>query len=116
MLDRKSENELDFTYETTMMEVNGITNSNWIYRFGNRDLGTTSTISDQFFIHCRDDEKGDTWYHSEIGGYLYADDPIVDMAYEQHGNSTYVLFSGDNYLYRFDNLEQLKDFDGFVLL
>lgn len=116
LLDRKAENKLDYTYQTTMMEVFGIIDRDWLYRFGNRDLDITSTISDQFFLHCHDDEHGDSWYHSEIGGYLYSEESIVDMAYEQHGNSTYVLFSEDPYLYRYDNLEQMKDFDGYILL
>lgn len=107
LLDRKGQNSLDFTYETRMMDVFGISDGEeWRYRFGNRDLSITSTISDQFFIHCHDSVKGDAWYHSEIGGYLYArDNNIVDMAYEQNGNSTYVIFEGDNRVYRYDNLE-----------
>ena len=101
-----------------MMDVFGITDDDWLYRFGNRDLDITSTISDQFFIHCHDSEKGNLWYHSEIGGYLYSapGNTIVDMAYEQNGNSTYVIFQNDNRLYRYDNLDQMKDFDGYVLL
>ena len=64
------------------------------------------------------------WYLSEINGYLYSildsgntiDNQLVDAAYEQECDSLFVIFKNDNHIYRYDNVERLKDSKGWILL
>lgn len=87
----------------------------WFFRFANRDKATQSNvIDDAFLIRCRqnvEDKQYDLWYLSAIDKYIYCTDcELIDLAYEQTTNIAYALFSDDNHIYRYDNL----DSEGFV--
>lgn len=91
----------------------------WYFRFANRDLmkSRISEITDAYIVRCIEKENPDIdyWHLSSIDGCIYAPvDKILDIAYEEYGNSTYVLFYDDNRIYRYDNLNQRVDFDGRV--
>lgn len=116
----------------------------WLLKFGNRDLdgsgweSSSSTaespiesISDALLVKCTDTttRRGEPcqvtlWYLSEIDGYLYSimdsdegvEDQLVDVAYEQYGNRLYVIFKGDTHVYRYDNVDRMKDFRGWIQL
>ncbi len=90
----------------------------WLFKMLNRDFVGTSRISDAFAIHCVDATQ-DLWYVPQLDAFVHgatSTSGILDMAYEQYGNRLYVLFNGDNHLYAYDNVEQTKTFDGFVVL
>lgn len=58
------------------------------------------------------------WYVSSLDLYVQSDSTtrIVDMAYEQNTDSLYVLFDGDNLLYRYNHLEDRKNSQNIVIL
>jgi hypothetical protein len=93
----------------------------WVFRMANRDFSTDiqdkASISDAYFLKCQDGEK-ELWYLSALDIYLYAQDGVefVDMAYEQNNNVLYVLFNGDNHLYRFDGIDAVADFQKKALV
>lgn len=108
----------------------------WILRFVNRDMvdvhrNDSNEISDAFVVKCDDkiERNGHQvavtlWYLSELDGYLYSissddefvEDQLVDVAYEQFSNSLYVIFKGDSCIYKYDNIEKMKDSSGWVFL
>ena len=57
-----------------------------------------------------DGEECDLWYMSRYGKYIYEpDNQILDIAYEQNGDSLYVLFKDDSHIYRYDNIGGTAD-------
>jgi len=86
----------------------------WLVKFANRDLtGSGSDVNDAFFLHCGETDHGrDLWYLNVLDAYIYSsmeNVEILDMAYEQYGDSLYVLFGDDHCLYRFDHAADMAD-------
>ena len=93
----------------------------WTLKFLNRDFttGNRSDIMDAYAVHCKnEDGETDMWYVSSLDGYVLAPaaSPIVDMAYEQHGDVLYVIFSEDNRIYKYRHPGSIKDSRGRILL
>ena len=138
LIDNKRACSGQYTYDPPLQmkefSIYPYTNSSdWIFRMANRDLSTTrmNDISDAYIIRFKQTLTGtnflELWYLSEIDKYIYVPAPlkIVDMAYEQNGDSVYVLFSEidssnhetfDPFLYRYDHLAQQEDSQKRVLL
>ena len=126
MIQRKVNSQVEYVFfpESKMLDfsIQGTDESSegdaWQFKCANRDLSTTSTISDAQAIHCLDDDGSALWYLTSIDAYLRFPHatPIKDLAYVPFGDNAYVIFNGDNYLYRFDNLGELKDARKRVLL
>ena len=93
--------------------------NDWIFRMANRDLSTsdTSHIQDAYLVKFQQTGT-DLWYLSSIDSYLYTVSPeeMVDVAYEQNGSSTYVLFKDDDCLYRYDHMEDMADSQKRILV
>lgn len=89
----------------------------WLVKFANRDLADSeSDVNDAFFLHCIETispgQTRDLWYLNVLDAYIYSsmeNVDILDMAYEQYGDSLYVLFGDDHYLYRFDHAADMAD-------
>ena len=93
--------------------------NDWIFKMGNRDFSNNGGISDAIFVHCIDlDDDKDMWYLPNIDTYFKSttQDQIIDMAYEENCNHLYVIFNGDRHVYRYDDVENLKDSMGRVVL
>ena len=87
----------------------------------NRDFVGNSNIDDAFAVHCsyQDQTSDPLWYVPQLGAYVYGAEStggVFDLAYEQYGNRLYVLFNGDNHLYAYDNVQESKTFDNFIML
>lgn len=84
-----------------------LSDEGWIVKAANRDLPSSNQgeIQDAFLVHFRKGEM-DLWWLSSEDCYLAAGsgNRIQDIAYEQYGRSTYVLFEGDTHLYKYDNV------------
>lgn len=113
LLESKCDNN-DFTFNPSLVQMEYSINPNgeWFFKAANRDLSKNfpSFITDAFFVECRDGNK-DLWYLSALDGYIYTapDLHIADMAYEQHKDTLYVIYEGDNHLYKYDNLKTFRN-------
>ncbi len=130
LLTYKRDGKGEYVFNPTMkqMEFKISPYNEWKLRFANRDLSDTakSEIRDAYMVPFLSDGYV-MWFLSSIECYLYTDPSIkiVDVAYEQYGDSVYVMFSDrnesgeyipDHYLYRYDHLAERKDSRNRVLL
>ena len=111
----------EYVYEPKLVSKTFPLNTDdWVFRMANRDLSTTITgkIRDAYVVQFKDNSNSDMWYLSSVDAFLMcqSNTNIVDLAYVQSTDSTYVLFQDDPYLYMFDHVAQLKDYHGRVLL
>ena len=49
-----------------------------------------------------------------MDGCVWSRDEIMDMAWEGNGKVLYVLFEGDNHLYRYDGIQNKMDSEGKI--
>ena len=99
----------EYEYDPDVVDIMFPVKTNeWVFRFANRDLSTNNTgkIRDAYVVHFTDGNGKVMWYLSSVDAYLMcqSNTNIVDLAYVQSTDSTYVLFQDDPYLYRFDHL------------
>ena len=99
----------EYVYEPKLVSKTFPLNTDeWVFRMANRDLSTSNTgrIVDAYVVQFTDDNGKDMWYLSSADAFLLcqSNTNIVDLAYVQSTDSTYVLFQDDPYLYRFDHL------------
>ena len=120
LLENKRADAANYEFEPTLKFLDfPLTNDGWVFKMLNRDLSFSSDIQDAYAIHCKDSTSDQKyyWWVSELDAYVYSQFNIKDMAYEQHGDSLYVLFDDDPYVYRYDHLKSIGgDSQGRILL
>lgn len=115
-----SDTDYEFEPEQKFTQYN-ISKDGWLFKMLNRDFVGNSKISDAFAIHCSfaTQTEDPLWYIPQLGVYVYGAEStggVLDLAYEQYGNRLYVLFDGDNHLYAYDNVQESKNYNNFVML
>ena len=122
LIDQKRQAEGNYTYDAPIVqkEYPILNASDFVLRFLNRDLTTEDPleIEDAYIVKCYNpDDWSVLYWFSPFDCYIYTKKyDILDMAYEQTGNSLYVLFENDNHVYRYDNLQTQTDSSNRILL
>ena len=109
----------DYQYEPKQNNLGTFTiqpGDGWTFRMLNRDFSPSSSVVDAFAIHC----SGGVWYIPFLGcgvkGPSSGDYGIHDIAYEQNSNRIFVLFTGDDDLYAYDDIQEKVNSDNVVVL
>lgn len=87
----------------------------WCIMAANRDFTTMSSAADAYVVHMKDGAE-DLWWLSSENCHIHSPSRIQDMAYEQHGRTLYVVFKGDNHIYKYSSISSIQDSDGKVQL
>lgn len=122
-IEAKASSKLEYIFSPDLVQMDfKLSDEGWTLKFLNRDFttGNRSDIIEAYAIHCKDDDDAgsDMWYVSSMDGYVRAPGgmELVDLAYEQHGETLYAIFNGDNRVYKYRHPQNLKDSRGRVML